>query len=352
MLSAELDELISQRYGERQEQNLEYRSEDSNTERGVRDKQTDDDTDQQAQKNEACTAAGVETTLFLDVFKDSAVDCVKMLPFLFLAFYLLEVVEQHASDRMTVMLGRSGGLGPLIGSLLGSVPQCGFSIMASDFFASGVISMGTLLAVYLSTSDEAIIILLTDPEHAKDILFLVLTKIIIGTLGGYIVLFVERRFFKRDYPQKDRFRCGSCETRFSGSAYSGMESYEGGLRISFHFYIPDRFYDGSVRKQRDREHLPERKCVPAAVRLRDRADPELCGIDHADAALYGRSPELRLRGGRPVFERRARPARPLQDEQEHEGKCYSACISCGHCRNCRIDPSGGRASVRKVYLHT
>ena len=141
--------------------------------------------------------------LFLDVFKDSAVDCVKMLPFLFLAFYLLEVVEQHASDRMTVMLGRSGGLGPLIGSLLGSVPQCGFSIMASDFFASGVISMGTLLAVYLSTSDEAIIILLTDPEHAKDILFLVLTKIIIGTVGGYIVLFVERRFFKRD-PVKAR----------------------------------------------------------------------------------------------------------------------------------------------------
>ena len=141
--------------------------------------------------------------LFLDVFKDSAVDCVKMLPFLFLAFYLLEVVEQHASDRMTVMLGRSGGLGPLIGSLLGSVPQCGFSIMASDFFASGVISMGTLLAVYLSTSDEAIIILLTDPEHAKDILFLVLTKIIIGTVGGYIVLFVERRFFKRD-PMKAR----------------------------------------------------------------------------------------------------------------------------------------------------
>ena len=141
--------------------------------------------------------------LFLDVFKDSAVDCVKMLPFLFLAFYLLEVVEQHASDRMTAMLGRSGGLGPLIGSLLGSVPQCGFSIMASDFFAGGVISMGTLLAVYLSTSDEAIIILLTDPEHAKDILFLVLTKVIIGTAGGYMVLFFERKVFGRS-PEKVR----------------------------------------------------------------------------------------------------------------------------------------------------
>ena len=141
--------------------------------------------------------------LFLDVFKDSAVDCVKMLPFLFLAFYLLEVVEQHASDRMTAMLGRSGGLGPLIGSMLGSVPQCGFSIMASDFFAGGVISMGTLLAVYLSTSDEAIIILLTDPEHAKDILFLVLTKVIIGTAGGYMVLFFERKVFGRS-PEKVR----------------------------------------------------------------------------------------------------------------------------------------------------
>lgn len=153
--------------------------------------------------------------LFLDVFKDSALDCVKMLPFLFLAFYLLEVVEQHASDRMTVMLGRSGGFGPLIGSLLGSVPQCGFSIMASDFFASGVISMGTLLAVYLSTSDEAIIILLTDPEHAKDILFLVLTKIIIGTVGGYIVLFVERRFFGRN-PEKAR-KAAEIIRRRSGS---------------------------------------------------------------------------------------------------------------------------------------
>ena len=153
--------------------------------------------------------------LFLDVFKDSAVDCVKMLPFLFLAFYLLEVVEQHASDRMTAMLGRSGGFGPLIGSLLGSVPQCGFSIMASDFFASGIISMGTLLAVYLSTSDEAIIILLTDPEHAKDILFLVLTKIIIGTVGGYIVLLAERRFLRRS-PEKVR-KAAAIIRRSSGS---------------------------------------------------------------------------------------------------------------------------------------
>ena len=297
--------------------------------------------------------------LFLDVFKDSAVDCVKMLPFLFLAFYLLEVVEQHASDRMTVMLGRSGGLGPLIGSLLGSVPQCGFSIMASDFFASGVISMGTLLAVYLSTSDEAIIILLTDPEHAKDILFLVLTKIIIGTLGGYIVLFVERRFFKRD-PVKAR-KAAEIIRRRTGSDAAAVKPGFRDLLIPawnhtkevFVYLFIFTFLIGFMMEAFGNSVIESIFLSgSAAGRLRDRADPELCGIDHADAALYGRSPELRLRGGRPVFERRARPARPLQDEQEHEGKCYSACISCGHCRNCRIDPSGGRASVRKVYLHT
>ena len=291
--------------------------------------------------------------LFLDVFKDSAVDCVKMLPFLFLAFYLLEVVEQHASDRMTVMLGRSGGLGPLIGSLLGSVPQCGFSIMASDFFASGVISMGTLLAVYLSTSDEAIIILLTDPEHAKDILFLVLTKIIIGTLGGYIVLFVERRFFKRD-PVKAR-KAAEIIRRRTGSDAAAVKPGFRDLLIPawnhtkevFVYLFIFTFLIGFMMEAFGNS-------VIESIFLSGSAFQPLiaCGIDHADAALYGRSPELRLRGGRPVFERRARPARPLQDEQEHEGKCYSACISCGHCRNCRIDPSGGRASVRKVYLHT
>ena len=85
--------------------------------------------------------------LFIDVFLDAAIDCIKMLPFLFLAFFLLEALEHRVSGKMNDFLVRSGGLGPFVGSVLGFVPQCGFSIMASDFYAAGVISMGTLLAV-------------------------------------------------------------------------------------------------------------------------------------------------------------------------------------------------------------
>ena len=70
--------------------------------------------------------------LFADVFLDAAIDCIKMLPFLFLAFFLLEALEHRVSGKMNDFLARSGGLGPFVGSVLGFVPQCGFSIMASD----------------------------------------------------------------------------------------------------------------------------------------------------------------------------------------------------------------------------
>ena len=131
--------------------------------------------------------------LFIDVFLDAAIDCIKMLPFLFLAFFLLEALEHRVSGKMNDFLARSGGLGPFVGSVLGFVPQCGFSIMASDFYAAGVISMGTLLAVYLSTSDEALVILMTEPEHFSDIGVLLIAKILIGTIGGYLVYMLERR---------------------------------------------------------------------------------------------------------------------------------------------------------------
>lgn len=130
--------------------------------------------------------------LLWDVFKDTAIDCLKMLPFLFLAFFLLELLEQRAADRMNRTLEKAGVWGPLAGAGLGLVPQCGFSVLASNFYVGGLISMGTLLAVYLSTSDEALVILLTDPAHAKDILPLLLSKFVIAAVFGYLIFFVEK----------------------------------------------------------------------------------------------------------------------------------------------------------------
>ena len=129
--------------------------------------------------------------LLWDVFLDAAVDCVKMLPFLFLAFFLIELLEQKAAGKMNRALQKAGAWGPLAGAGLGLVPQCGFSVLASNFFAGGLITMGTLLAVYLSTSDEALVIMLTEPGHIKDILPLLLSKLIIAVVAGYIIYAVE-----------------------------------------------------------------------------------------------------------------------------------------------------------------
>ncbi|MBQ6385341.1 MAG: arsenic efflux protein [Lachnospiraceae bacterium] len=148
--------------------------------------------------------------MILDILLDAVLDCVKELPFLFCAFLLLEALEHHTSESMNRLLARAGRSGPLLGALLGCVPQCGFSIMASDFYAGGVITAGTLLSVFLSTSDEAVIILLTDPGHAADVGRLIVTKVVIGILAGYAVYFAEA-FYRRRHPGRGKRISDLCE---------------------------------------------------------------------------------------------------------------------------------------------
>ena len=155
------------------------------------------------------------TRMILDVLLDAAGDCLKDLPFLFIAFLLLEALEHHASGRMNRMLAKAGRFGPLAGALLGCVPQCGFSIMASDFYAGGVITMGTLLSVYLATSDEALVILLSGGTGAGVIGRLLLTKILIGVTAGFLVQAAET-LWKRRHPSREKEisdLCRSCGCR-------------------------------------------------------------------------------------------------------------------------------------------
>ena len=94
--------------------------------------------------------------LFLDVLSETLVDTAKMLPFLFLAYLFIEYVETRHGERIEALLAGGGRWGAVPGAVLGCVPQCGFSAIASNFYASRVITLGTLMAVYLATSDEAI----------------------------------------------------------------------------------------------------------------------------------------------------------------------------------------------------
>ena len=91
--------------------------------------------------------------MILDVLRDSFLDTVRLLPFLFLTYLLMEYLEHKTGEKSEKIVRRAGRFGPLIGGVLGVFPQCGFSAAAASFYAGGVISVGTLLAIFLSTSD-------------------------------------------------------------------------------------------------------------------------------------------------------------------------------------------------------
>lgn len=128
--------------------------------------------------------------IFTDVLMDTILDSVRMLPFLFAAFFLLEALEHYSTAFVNKTLSKLNKAGPIAGALFGCVPQCGFSVMAANLYSGGVISLGTLLAVFLSTSDEAVLILLGHPESGNAVWRLLAVKLIIALIAGYAVDFL------------------------------------------------------------------------------------------------------------------------------------------------------------------
>lgn len=125
--------------------------------------------------------------MMMEAFADAAMDCVRMLPFLFVAFLLIEGVEHASGSRISTLLSKRERGGVLAGAVLGCIPQCGFSVLAANLYSGGMITIGTLLAVFLATSDEAILILLGKPSFAGAIGGLIGCKLLIGILAGYLL---------------------------------------------------------------------------------------------------------------------------------------------------------------------
>ena len=123
--------------------------------------------------------------LFLDVLGESLVDTAKMLPFLFLAYLFIEYVEHRHGEKIEAVLERSGRWGAIPASLLGCVPQCGFSAIASNFYASRVISLGTLIAVFIATSDEAVPLLISMPAYWDKLVLLMVSS---GTASSLVAM--------------------------------------------------------------------------------------------------------------------------------------------------------------------
>ena len=132
-----------------------------------------------------------------DVVLDTLKDTIEIIPVLFLAYLLMEFLERHMNERTTDMVRKSGRFGPVIGSVLGAFPQCGFSAAASSLYAGRVITVGTLIAVYLSTSDEMLPILISEQVPAVTILKILGLKVLVGILAGLLVDFGARVTRKR-----------------------------------------------------------------------------------------------------------------------------------------------------------
>ena len=123
----------------------------------------------------------------LECLIDAILDTLKLIPFLFLTFIILEAIEHKLSTKSQKKLVKYKKAGPIIGGILGGIPECGFSAMASNLFSSRVITMGTLIAIFLSTSDEMLPVMISEKVNPLLIIKIIGFKILVGIIIGLIV---------------------------------------------------------------------------------------------------------------------------------------------------------------------
>lgn len=130
-----------------------------------------------------------------DAILDSLIDTVKLIPFLLITYIIMEFIEHKTSHKTKDAIKKSGHFGPLIGGILGVVPQCGFSAAASSLYSARIITLGTLIAVFLSTSDEMLPILISEAVDVRIILSILGIKLVIAVVVGFIIdLFFRKKF--------------------------------------------------------------------------------------------------------------------------------------------------------------
>lgn len=125
--------------------------------------------------------------LLIDILLDAGKDTLSLVPFLLVTYLALETLEHVAGDSVNGAIKRAGAAGPVVGSLLGMVPQCGFSAMAATLYAGRVVTLGTLVAVFLSTSDEMLPLLLAEQVPVQTMAMLLVSKALIALVTGFIV---------------------------------------------------------------------------------------------------------------------------------------------------------------------
>lgn len=149
-----------------------------------------------------------------EVILDTLLDTIKLVPFLFIAFLLIELMEHKLSNKNKKIITKSKKYGPVLGSLLGALPQCGFSVMATNLYVTRIITLGTLISIYLSTSDEMLPILISEKAPINLIIKIILIKVLLGIIYGILIDILFKKVFKNkekeNYEICDKEHC-HCE---------------------------------------------------------------------------------------------------------------------------------------------
>ena len=138
----------------------------------------------------------------LEILQDTAIDTIKLIPFLFITYLIMEYIEHKTSNKLRDTIKESGKFGPLLGAVVGIFPQCGFSVSATNLYAGRVITIVTLIAVYITTSDEMLPILLTEAVPITTILTILGIKLVLGIIAGFIVDIIFN-FVKKEHQEHD-----------------------------------------------------------------------------------------------------------------------------------------------------
>lgn len=146
------------------------------------------------------------------ILEHSLIDTLKLIPFLFIAFLLIEIIEHKLSKKSQKLISKKSKLNPLLGSILGLIPQCGFSLLATNLYTTRILSLGTLIAIYLSTSDEMLPILLSNKTPITTIILILGIKFIIAIIAGFTIDFLHKnkKTEKVKYDICEHDNCG-CE---------------------------------------------------------------------------------------------------------------------------------------------
>ncbi len=133
----------------------------------------------------------------LDVLLDALIDTAKLLPVLLVVYYLIEYLEYKKILKTNNSKLLNGKYSPVFGSLIGCIPQCGFSVVSTDMFSNGQLSIGALIAVYIATSDEALPMMIANPSTMLDLVLLLAVKIVWGIIVGYSAMLLYSKIFKK-----------------------------------------------------------------------------------------------------------------------------------------------------------